>query len=72
MAENVKGQNPEPGRNDADQLRREAGRSGAASERSTAVRLDEKSSGKARRNKSRGLSSKDGVTGSDLDGQVTD
>ncbi len=35
--------------------------------------LDEKSStiGRAQRQNSRGLSSKDGLTGSDLDGQVT-
>lgn len=32
--------------------------------------LDEKSSTMSRRNKSRGLATKDGVTGSDLDGQV--
>jgi hypothetical protein len=33
--------------------------------------LDEKSSTMGRRNREGGLSSKDGVTGSDLDGQVT-
>ena len=34
--------------------------------------LDEKSSGMGRRNKGSGLSTKDGLTGSDYDGQVTD
>jgi hypothetical protein len=34
--------------------------------------LDEKSSGIGRRDKGTGLSTKDGLTGSDLDGQVTE
>jgi len=35
-------------------------------------RLDEKSSGMGRRDKGTGLASKDGVTGSDYDGQLSE
>lgn len=43
-----------------------------AADSHSASNLDEKSSGMGRRDKATGLSTKDGVTGSDLDGQVTE
>jgi len=76
MAENTKGIQPEKGRNRKDassheDLQQSTGqpRSG---ERSDASSLNEKSSTIGTRDKGRGLSSKDGLTGSDYDGQVTD
>ena len=38
----------------------------------TATDLDEKSSGSGRTGSGRGLTTRDGTTGSDLDGEVTD
>jgi hypothetical protein len=76
MAENTKGINPKQERDRKDSSSREdlqqstgQPRSG---ERSDASSLNEKSSTMGRRDKGRGLSSKDGLTGSDYDGQVTD
>jgi len=76
MAENTKGQNPRTERENedltADQLRSNAGVSRDANERAGTTELDEKSSGVGRAGSGRGLTSKDGLTGSDYDGQVTD
>ena len=43
-----------------------------SSDRDESAGLDEKSSAMGRGNRRSGLSTKDGLTGSDLDGQVTD
>jgi len=76
MAENTKGQNPSRDRENedltADQLRSNTGVGRDANERAGTTELDEKSSGVGRTNSGRGLTSKDGLTGSDYDGQVTD
>jgi hypothetical protein len=56
----------------SENLRTTVGHPQESSERGDASRLNEKSSGLGRRNKGTGLSTKDGLTGSDLDGQVTE
>jgi hypothetical protein len=76
MAENTKGIQPEKERNRKDSsshedLQQLTGQS-RSSEQSGASSLNKKSSTMGRRDKGRGLSSKDGLTGSDYDGQVTD
>ncbi|MGZ3852487.1 MAG: hypothetical protein ACXVBJ_02590 [Flavisolibacter sp.] len=52
--------------------RQTVGRETGSTDRSGASSLDEKSSGMGRRDKGTGLATKDGVTGSDFDGQVTE
>jgi hypothetical protein len=44
----------------------------SSADQSSSSSLDEKSSDMGRRNKGTGLSTKDGLTGSDYDGQVTE
>lgn len=75
MAENTKGQNlnresanQEPSR---EHVSDNTGRQRSSSETESSS-LDKKSSGMGRRTRGRGLTSKDGLTGSDFDGQVTD
>ena len=75
MAEHTKGVNPE-----RENRNEEAGTNersnvnvpSRSSDRLSSSTLDEKSSTVGRASKGRGLSTKDGLTGSDLDGQVTD
>lgn len=50
--------------------RQTVGREPGTSDLSGASNLDEKSSGMGRRDKGTGLATKDGLTGSDFDGQV--
>ena len=81
MAENTKGQNT-GNRNDDMNERNERNQSGNSdqsmgrrnviADREDSAELDEKSSGLGRRHKDSGIATKDGVTGSDYDGQVTD
>ena len=82
MAENTKGQNPEnrnqewnernEGRNQNENSDQNIGRKNVIADREESADLDEKSSGLGRRRKDSGIATKDGVTGSDYDGQVTD
>lgn len=75
MSENVRGQEPRSTDQDTPQSEkgvRENVTQPPRHNESTSTGLDEKSSGMARRDRGTGLSTKDGVTGSDLDGQVTD
>ena len=55
-----------------EELRNNQGYEKASSDRSSSSDLDEKSSTMGRRNKNSGLATKDGVTGSDYDGQVSE
>ena len=76
MAENSKGQGPDKDRSSEEStanenLRGNIGHQKGFADTGGASTLDEKSSGIGRRDKGTGLSTKDGVTGSDLDGQVT-
>ena len=75
MEENRKGQNLNRERSQqepsTDHVSTNTGRQRTSSETESSS-LDHKSAGMGRRNKGRGLSSKDGLTGSDFDGQVTD
>ena len=76
MAENSKGQGPDKDRSSEEStanenLRGNIGHQKGSADPGDASTLDEKSSGMGRRDKGTGLSTKDGVTGSDLDGQVT-
>lgn len=69
-------QNSDRGVNERQDQNRESG-AGSSYQRTSADRaknsdLDEKSSGKGRREKDTGLAAKDGLTGSDYDGQVTE
>ena len=85
MAENTKGQNREnpinernernernESRNQSENLDHNMGRKNVIADREESAQLDEKSSGLGRRHKDSGIATKDGVTGSDYDGQVTD
>ena len=77
MAENTRGQGPNRDRNSeesssTENIRGNVGHQKGSADRSDASTLDEKSSTMGRRDKGTGLSSKDGLTGSDLDGQVTE
>ena len=82
MAENTKGQNPgnrnqemnerNEGRKQSESLDQNTGRQNVTADREESAHLDEKSSGLGRRRKDTGIATKDGVTGSDYDGQVTD
>lgn len=77
MAENTRGQGLQQDRSN-ESIERGGNRTdvgqqrGQSSGRNDESRLDEKSSTMGRRDKQRGLSSKDGLTGSDYDGQVTE
>ena len=82
MADNTKGQNTgnrndeinerSEGRNQRENLDQNIGRKNVIADREESANLDEKSSGLGRRHKDSGIATKDGVTGSDYDGQVTD
>ncbi len=76
MAENTKGIDPQKDRNRKESTSREDLQQSTepprTGERSDVSSLDEKSSTMGSRHKGRGLTSKDGLTGSDYDGQVTD
>lgn len=77
MAENTKGQGPNQDRSREESsanenLRGNIGHQEGSADRSGASTLDEKSSGVGRRDKGTGLATKDGLTGSDFDGQVTE
>ena len=82
MAENTKGQNLEnrneesnernDSRNQSENRNQNVGRKNVIADREESAQLDEKSSGLGRRHKDSGIATKDGVTGSDYDGQVTD
>ena len=77
MAENTKGQNLENRNERRDENsesleQRTSTQSGVSSDREGSAHLDEKSSGLGRRHKDSGIATKDGTTGSDYDGQVTD
>jgi len=74
MAEHTKGQDP---KNRVDETtgrieKEDVGHQKGSADRSNTSSLDEKSSGLGRRNKGTGLATKDGLTGSDYDGQVTE
>jgi len=74
MQENTKGQTTDKDRNQEqdskERLRDQVGYQGSSSGSGDAG-LDEKTSTMGRRDQSSGLTSKDGLTGSDLDGQVS-
>jgi hypothetical protein len=77
MAENTKGQNRdqrnERSNEDSERLeQRTSTRSNIREDQEGSAHLDEKSSGLGRRHKNSGIATKDGTTGSDYDGQVTD
>lgn len=73
MAENTKGQNSESRNEERNQnMDQNTGRQNIIADREESAHLDEKSSGLGRRHKDSGVATKDGVTGSDYDGQVTD
>lgn len=77
MAENSKGQGPNQDRSSEESTANENFRGNVGHQKSSAdvagaSSLDEKSSGMGRRDKGTGLATKDGLTGSDLDGQVTE
>ena len=74
MAEHTKGQDP---KNRVDETTGRTVKENLTHQQTNADRgstssLDEKSSGVGRRNKNSGLATKDGLTGSDYDGQVTE
>lgn len=73
MKENPKRQQPDQERHEEGTLGEQM--TGNVTGNSTSIgnasQLDEKSSGMSRRDKSHGLATKDGLTGSDLDGQVS-
>ena len=75
MAEHTKGQNLED-RNEQRSKENErlsnTERQPVSTDKNRSTQLDEKSSGSGRRNKDSGIATKDGLTGSDYDGQVTD
>jgi hypothetical protein len=76
MAENSKGQSPDMDRSSgessgSDNLRGNVGHQKNSADLGGASSLDEKSSTMGRRDKGTGLATKDGLTGSDLDGQTT-
>jgi hypothetical protein len=74
MKENSKGQNlGNEGRSQNDENdRMGGGRSGGASDQNISNSKTEKSSTSGRNVKHTGISTKDGLTGSDYDGQVSD
>lgn len=77
MAEDRIGQGPDKDRSseeskDTGNLRGNIGHQKNSADLGGASTLDEKSSGMGRRDKGTGLATKDGLTGSDLDGQITE
>ena len=76
MAEHTKGQQPNRDRqtesNRPGHLQENVEHQKGSADRGSASSLDEKSSTMGRRDKGTGMSTKDGLTGSDLDGQVTE
>jgi hypothetical protein len=75
MAENTKGQGLEKNRRTEDNRSaqgEQANYQKASGDRSGSSSLDEKSSTMGRRDKGTGMATKDGLTGSDYDGQVTE
>ena len=77
MADDRIGQGPNKDRSieeskSGENLRGNTGHQKSSGDLSGASNMDEKSSGVGRRDKGTGLSTKDGVTGSDYDGQVTE
>jgi hypothetical protein len=77
MTENTKGQNRDQQierdtENSENVEQRTSTRSNVQADREGSANLDEKSSGLGRRHKNSGIATKDGTTGSDYDGQVTD
>jgi len=76
MAEDRIGQGPDKNRSSEESTSKENLRGNIGHQKSSAdlggaSSLDEKSSGMGRRDKGTGLATKDGLTGSDFDGQVT-
>lgn len=77
MAQNSKGQGPNQHRSSEEStanenLRGNTGHQKNSADTGGASSLNEKSSTIGRRDKGTGLATKDGVTGSDFDGQVTE
>ena len=77
MADDRIGQGPNKDRRieeskSAENVRDNTGHQKSSTDPGGASNMDEKSSGMGRRDKGTGLSTKDGVTGSDYDGQVTE
>jgi hypothetical protein len=76
MAEDRIGQGPRKDRSIEENQSSETMKGNVGHQKSSAdlggSTLDEKSSGMGRRDKGTGLSTKDGLTGSDYDGQVTE
>jgi hypothetical protein len=77
MAENSKGQGPNQDRSSEESsanenLRGNIGHQKSSADTGGASSLDEKSSTMGRRDKGTGLATKDGLTGSDYDGQLTE
>ncbi|MGZ5190490.1 MAG: hypothetical protein ACXWCZ_05685 [Flavisolibacter sp.] len=76
MGENTKRQNPENRKerneNSESLEQQTSGRQNITKDHEESAHLDEKSSGLGRRHKNSGIATKDGTTGSDYDGQVTD
>jgi hypothetical protein len=77
MADDRLGQGPKKDRSieeskSSENLRGNTGHQKNSSDIAGSSGMDEKSSGMGRRDKGTGLSTKDGVTGSDYDGQVTE
>ena len=77
MADDRIGQGPNKDRSieesqSGENLRGNTGHQKSSADLGAASTMDEKSSGVGRRDRSTGLSTKDGLTGSDYDGQVTE
>ena len=73
MAEHTRGQDPNQRNTDSQSRKvKDEVPQRSSTEKRTDSSLDEKSSGTGRREKNTGLATKDGLTGSDYDGQVTD
>jgi hypothetical protein len=76
MAEDRIGQGPNEERSSEsssnEKIRDNVGHQKGSADPGGASTMDEKSSGVGRRDKGTGLSSKDGLTGSDYDGQLTE
>ena len=77
MAEKTRGQDSNKNRSSEqsrsnDNIRENVGHQRGSADRSDASTLNEKSSTIGRRDKGSGLSTKDGLTGSDYDGQLSE
>ncbi len=75
--ENTRGQGPNTDRSSeqsksSESIRRNAGHENDSADKNNVSTMNEKSSTMGRRDRSSGISTKDGLTGSDYDGQVTD